>query len=124
MKSDNVIQIKSYAFALKIVKIYQFLIEEKKEFVLSKQLLKSGISIGANTEEALGGQTDKDFYTKFNIVYKEARETHFWLRLLRDSNILSGEQADSLLKDCEEILKIVGSITKTLKSKLYPNNNS
>ena len=124
MKSDNVIQTKSYAFALKIVKIYQFLVEEKKEFVLSKQLLKSGTSIGANTEEALGGQTDKDFYTKFNIVYKEARETHFWLRLLRDSNILSGEQADSLLKDCEEILRIVGSITKTLKSKLYPNNNS
>ena len=124
MKSDNVIQTKSYAFALNIVKIYQFLVEEKKEFVLSKQLLKSGTSIGANTEEALGGQTDKDFYTKFNIVYKEARETHFWLRLLRDSNILSGEQADSLLKDCEEILKIVGSITKTLKSKLYPNNNS
>jgi four helix bundle protein len=114
----------SYAFALNIVKIYQFLVEEKKEFVLSKQLLKSGTSIGANTEEALGGQTDKDFYTKFNIVYKEARETHFWLRLLRDSNILSGEQADSLLKDCEEILRIVGSITKTLKSKLYPNNNS
>jgi four helix bundle protein len=124
MKSDNVIQIKSYAFALKIVKTYQYLVEEKKEFVLSRQLLKSGTSIGANTEEALGGQTDKDFYTKFNIVYKEARETHFWLRLLRDSNILSGEQADSLLKDCEEILKIVGSITKTLKSKLYPNNNS
>ena len=124
MKSDNVIQTKSYAFALNIVKIYQFLVEEKKEFVLSKQLLKSGTSIGANTEEALGGQTDKDFYTKFNIVYKEARETHFWLRLLRDSNILSGEQADSLLKDCDEILKIVGSITKTLKSKLYPNNNS
>jgi four helix bundle protein len=124
MKSDNVIQTKSYAFALNIVKIYQFLVEEKKEFVLSKQLLKSGTSIGANTEEALGGQTDKDFYTKFNIVYKEARETHFWLRLLRDSNILSGEQADSLLKDCEEILRIVGSITKTLKSKLYPNNNS
>jgi four helix bundle protein len=124
MKSDNVIQTKSYAFALNIVKIYQFLVEEKKEFVLSKQLLKSGTSIGANTEEALGGQTDKDFYTKFNIVYKEARETHFWLRLLRDSNILSGEQADSLLKDFEEILKIVGSITKTLKSKLYPNNNS
>ena len=124
MKSNNVIQIKSYAFALKIVKTYQYLVEEKKEFVLSRQLLKSGTSIGANTEEALGGQTDRDFYTKFNIVYKEARETHFWLRLLRDSNILSGEQADSLLKDCEEILKIVGSINKTLKSKLYPNNNS
>jgi len=119
MKTDNVIQTKSYAFALKIVKTYQYLIEEKKEFVLSRQLLKSGTSIGANTEEALGGQTDKDFYTKFNIVYKEARETHYWLRLLRDSNILNKEQTDSLLKDCDEILKIVGSITKTLKSKLY-----
>lgn len=119
MKTDNVIQTKSYAFALKIVKTYQYLIEEKKEFVLSRQLLKSGTSIGANTEEALGGQTDKDFYTKFNIVYKEARETHYWLRLLRDSNILNKEQTDSLLKDCDEILKIVGSITKTFKSKLY-----
>jgi four helix bundle protein len=84
MKTNNVIQIKSYAFALKIVKTYQYLIEEKKEFVLSRQLLKSGTSIGANTEEALGGQTDKDFYTKFNIVYKEARETDYWIRLLRD----------------------------------------
>ena len=124
MKTDNVIQTKSYAFAIKIVRTYQFLIDQKKEYVLAKRLLKSSTSIGANTEEAIGGQTDKDFYTKFNIVYKEARETHFWLRLLRDSNILSGEQADSLLKDCEEILKIVGSITKTLKAKLYRHNNS
>jgi len=69
MKSDNVIQIKSYAFAVNIVKTYKFLVEEKKEYVLSKQLLKSGTSIGANTEEALGGQSDKDFYAKFNIVY-------------------------------------------------------
>jgi four helix bundle protein len=119
MKTDNVIQTKSYAFAVSIVKTYQFLVEEKKEYVLSKQLLKSGTSIGANTEEALGGQTDKDFYTKFNIVYKEARETHYWLRLLRDTNILNKEQANRLLTDCEEILKIVGSITKTLKSKLF-----
>ncbi|HUX57173.1 MAG TPA: four helix bundle protein [Bacteroidales bacterium] len=103
MKSDNVIQVKSYAFAVNIVKTYKLLVEEKKEYVLSKQLLKSGTSIGANTEEALGGQSEKDFYAKLNIVYKEARETHYWLRLLYD---------------CEEILKIVGSITKTLKSKL------
>lgn len=121
MKTDNAIQIKSYAFALKIVRTYQFLIEEKKEFVLSKQLLKSGTSIGANTEEALGGQTDKDFYTKFSIVYKEARETLYWIRLLRDSNILNEGQSESLIMDCEEILKIVGSITKTLKSKIYQN---
>jgi four helix bundle protein len=119
MKTDNVIQIKSYAFALNIINTYQLLINEKKEFVLSKQLLKSGTSIGANVEEALGGQTDKDFYTKFNIVYKEARETHYWLRLLRDSNFLESDQVNKLLNDCEEILKIVGSIIKTLKSKLY-----
>lgn len=121
MKTDNAIQIKSYAFALKIVRTYQFLIEEKKEFVLSKQLLKSGTSIGANTEEALGGQTDKDFYTKFSIVYKEAREILYWIRSLRDSNILNEGQSESLIMDCEEILKIVGSITKTLKSKIYQN---
>ena len=118
MKTDNIIQTKSYAFAVRIVNTYQLLVEEKKEYVLSKQLLKSGTSIGANTEEALGGQSDKDFYTKFNIVYKEARETHYWLRLLRDTNILSKEQANSLLTDCDEILRIVGSITKTLKTKL------
>jgi len=118
MKDDNVIQKKSYAFAIKIVRICQYLMEDKKEYVLSKQLLRSGTSIGANTEEAIGGQSDKDFFTKFNIVYKEARETHYWLRLLRDTDVLSKEKAGLLLIDCEEILKIVGSIIKTLKSKL------
>jgi four helix bundle protein len=120
MKSDNPIQIKSYAFALKIIKVYQYLIEEKKEFVLSKQLLRSGTSIGANTEEALGGQSGKDFYTKFNIVYKEARETHYWIRLLRDSEYLDKNKSMELIEDCEEILKITGSIIKTIKLK----NNS
>ena len=123
MKTDNVIQTKSYDFSIKIVKTYQYLVVEKKEYVLSKQLLKSGTSIGANTEEALGGQTDKDFYTKFSIVYKEARETHYWIRLLRDTDILSSEKADSLLTDCDEILRIVGSITKTLKTKLKEHKN-
>ncbi len=118
MKTDNVLQSKSYAFALKIVKTYQFLMYEKKEYVLSKQLLKSGTSIGANTEEALGGQSDRDFYTKLCIVYKEARETHYWIRILRDTDLLNNEQSRILLQDCEEIIKIVGSITKTLKSKL------
>jgi len=73
MKKDNVLQDKSYAFAIRIVNAYKYLIEEKKEFVLSKQLLRSGTSIGANTEEAIGGQSEKDFYAKLNIVYKEAR---------------------------------------------------
>lgn len=118
MKTDNILQSKSYAFAIKIVRTYQFLIDQKKEYVLSKQLLKSGTSIGANTEEAIGGQSDRDFYTKLCIVYKEARETHYWIRLLRDTDILDKEQSLSLLLDCEEIIRIVGSITKTLKSKL------
>jgi four helix bundle protein len=121
MKTDNPLQVKSYAFALKIIKTYQFLVYKKKEYVLSKQLLKCGTSIGANTEEALGGQTDKDFYAKLNIVYKEARETHYWLRLLKDSDVLENTMADPLIKDCDELLRIAGSITKTLKSKL---NNS
>jgi four helix bundle protein len=118
MKNDNVLQKKTYAFAIRIVKATQYLTNEKKEYILSKQLLRSGTSIGANTEEAIGGQSDKDFYAKLNIVYKEARETSFWLRLLKDTNYFEESHADSLLLDCDEILKIVGSIIKTMKIKL------
>jgi four helix bundle protein len=116
MKKDNVVQIKSYAFAVRIVKVYQFLYEQKKEFVLSKQLLRSGTSIGANIEEAIGGQSEKDFYAKLTISYKEARETHYWIRLLRDTNYLTEEQADNLLKDADELLRIIGSIQKTMRN--------
>ena len=116
MKNDNVIQIKSYAFAVKIIKIYQFLANDKKEFVLSKQLLRSGTSIGANIEEAIGGQSSKDFYAKLTIAYKEARETHYWIRLLRDTNYLNKEESENLLEDITEILKIIGSIQKTLRN--------
>ena len=75
MKKDNVIQVKSYYFALRIIKLSQYLVSDKREFVLSKQILKSGTSIGANVEEAIGGQSDKDFKSKITISYKEARET-------------------------------------------------
>ncbi len=88
MKSDNVVVEKSYKFALRIVKLYKHLCEEKKEFVLAKQVLRCGTSIGANVEEALGGQSDKDFVAKLSVAYKEARETHYWLRLLRDCQVL------------------------------------
>ncbi len=87
MKKDNVIQIKSYDFAVRIVKLYKHLSQEKKEFVLSKQLLRSGTSIGANVEEAIGGQSRKDFFAKLTIAYKEARESHYWIRLLRDTKL-------------------------------------
>jgi four helix bundle protein len=114
--TDNLIQEKSFAFALRIIKLYQFLVS-KHEFVLSKQILRSGTSIGANIEEAIGSISSKDFAAKFSIVYKETRETHYWLRLLRDSKRLNDKQANSLIADCEELLRIIGSIQKTLKSK-------
>lgn len=116
MKKDNVVQIKSYAFAVRIVKVYQFLCEQKKEFVLSKQLLRSGTSIGANIEEAIGRQSEKDFFAKLTISYKEARETHYWIRLLKDTNYLTEEQAGNLLKDADELLRIIGSIQKTMRN--------
>ena len=117
MKKDNVIQQKSFAFAIRIVNLYKFLIVEKKEFILSKQLLRSGTSIGANIEESIGGQSDKDFLSKISIAYKEARESTYWIRLLRATDYLTTDEADSLLIDVEEICKIIGAIQKTMKSR-------
>ena len=116
MKESNVVKEKSYAFAVRIVKACRHLVEEKKEYVLSKQLLRSGTSIGANVEEAIGGQSAKDFFAKLSISYKEARETHYWIRLLTDTEYLTPNQSESLLHDADELLKIIGSIIKTLKA--------
>lgn len=116
MKESNVVKEKSYAFAVRIVKACRHLVEEKKEYVLSKQLLRSGTSIGANVEEAIGGQSAKDFFAKLSISYKEARETHYWIRLLTDTEYLTPNQSESLLQDADELLKIIGSIIKTLKA--------
>ncbi len=85
----NVLRDKSYSFALRIIKAYQYLCNDKKEFVLSKQLLRAGTSIGANVEEAIGGQSEKDFFSKISISYKESRETHYWIRLLKDSGYIA-----------------------------------
>lgn len=115
MKNENVLLEKSYAFALRIIKLYQHLVK-KNEYLLSKQLLKSGTSIGANAEEANGCYTKKDFISKISISYKEARETRYWLRLLRDSELITPVQTQSMLTDCEELLKIIGSSIKTLKA--------
>ena len=124
MKNDNVIQTKSFEFAVKIVRVYQLLLEEKKEYVLSKQLLRCGTSIGANVEEAIGGQSDNDFFAKLTISYKEARETHYWIRLLIATDYLTKEKGESLLQAVEELLKIIGSIQKTLRSKKFVIRNS
>ena len=115
---NNILQEKSYAFALRIIETYQYLCNDKKEYVLSKQLLRAGTSIGANVEEAIGGQSEKDFVSKISISYKEARETHYWIRLLSDSDYISKENSISLLKDCEELQKIMTAIQRTIKSRI------
>jgi four helix bundle protein len=112
---ENIIQQKSFAFAIKIVELYKYLTETKKEFVISKQLLRSGTSIGVNIEEALGGQSRKDFISKLSIAYKEARETKYWLSLLRESEYIKQEDLIIIFDSCEEILKILGKIQKTSK---------
>ena len=117
MRDDNLVQQKSYAFAIRIIKLSQYLVNERHEFVLSKQVLRSGTSIGANIEEAIGGHSKKDFFAKLSIAYKETRETHYWLRLLKDTGFIDAKLAESLLKDCNELLKIIGTIRKTLQKK-------
>lgn len=114
-EKENIVQIKSYNFSLRIVKLYYYLVERNKEYVIAKQILKSGTSIGANIEEAIGGFSKKDFIHKIQISYKEARETIYWLKLMKDSGLLEEDMAESLIKDCEEILKIITSILKTAK---------
>lgn len=115
MKENNVLLTKTYSYALKIIELYLHLVKVEKEYILSKQLLKSGTSIGANAEEAIGAQSRKDFKSKLSIAYKEARESHYWLRLLKDSGVVNESQVKALLIDCHEIMKILGSIVKTLK---------
>jgi four helix bundle protein len=115
---NNLVQQKSYAFAVRIVKLYQYLTNTKKEYVLSKQILRSGTSIGANVEEAIGGQSKADFIAKLSIAYKEARETAYWLRLLKDTDYLTEKEFQSIYPDAEELCKIIGSIQKTTKENL------
>ncbi|MBQ9183634.1 MAG: four helix bundle protein [Neisseriaceae bacterium] len=107
---------KSKAFALRIIRLYQFLIDEKHEFVLSKQVLRSGTSIGANITEALCSISRKEFSAKMYIAFKECAETKYWLELLFEANIITEPQFISLSKDCEELYKMLSSITKTLKT--------
>ena len=113
--SENILQEKSYKFALRIVKLSQYLNDEKREFVLSKKILDSGTAIGVLIEEAKQGENRADFTQKFSVANKEAFKTNFWLRLLRDGDFLSEKQAQSLLADCEELQKLLISSLKTAK---------
>lgn len=109
---ENLIQQKSYDFALQIIALYRKLCKAN-EFILSKQLLRSGTSIGANVEEAQAGQSRADFVSKISIALKEARETNYWLRLLRDSKTLDEADVKSLLSESDAIIKILTSIVKS-----------
>jgi four helix bundle protein len=115
---ENVIKDKSFEFAVRTVNLYKYLIENKKEFVLSKQLLKSGTSVGANIEEGVAGQSKKDFVSKLSISLKEAKETHYWLRLLYRCEYLDQKMFDSIIGDCDEIIVILTSILKTSRRNL------
>jgi four helix bundle protein len=118
MAKYNILQEKSFAFAIRTVNLYKHLCEQKKEFVLSKQAMRSGTSIGANIEEGIGGQSDKDFLSKLSIAYKEARETIYWLKLLSATNYITKEEEISMLNDAEEICKILAKVILTTKRKL------
>ena len=113
----NVIQDKSRAFAIEIINCYKYLVEEQHEYVLSKQLLRSGTSIGANTRESKNAQSRNDFLSKLNIALKEADETDYWLDLLHATNYIDDKMYESLTDDCNEIIAILTSIIKTLKDK-------
>ena len=122
MARDSVTLDKSKNFAIRIVRLYQYLCTEKKEFVLSKQLLKSGTSIGANLAEAIYGISDKDFLSKMYISLKECAETKYWLELLFKTDYLTEQQYQSINEDCTELIKLLTSSAKTMSIKLQSNN--
>ena len=116
MEPINTIKYKSLEFAKRIVKLYQYLSEEKREFVLSKQVLRSGTSIGANVTEAEYGISRKDFLAKMYVAFKECAETLYWIELLVSCSYISQKEYDSLKKDCDELRNMLSSITKTTKN--------
>ena len=118
---ENIVQEKSYSFALKIIDLYRKL-SEQKEFVISNQILKSGTSIGANVEEATAGLSKRDFIAKMAISSKEARETNYWLRLLRDSKLCPSVDLSELLDESEQLIKMLTAIVKTSQNNLKGND--
>ena len=118
MKRDNVVKDKSFRFAVRIVKLFQYLQSEKREFVLSRQVLRSGTSVGAMVREAEHGESNKDFVHKMSIAQKEINETIYWLELLKETDYLADDEFNSLNEDAIEIIKLITTIIKTSKNKL------
>ena len=114
--NESIIGRKSFAFAIRIVNLYKYLVDEKKEYVLSKQLLRSGTSIGANTRESKNAQSKKDFLNKLSVALKEADETEYWLELLYKTDYLDEDEYQSINQDNSELIRILTSIIKKLKS--------
>ena len=114
---ENVIVTKSKDFAVRIIRAYKYLTAEKSEYIMSKQLLRSGTSIGANVKEAIRGQSKPDFYAKLNIALKEASEAEYWLEILYETDYIDKKLYESINSDCEEIIKLLVSITKTQQKK-------
>lgn len=115
MKKDNILLDKSFKFAVRVVNLYKYL-NNKKEFILSKQLLRSGTSIGANINEAQDAQSINDFISKLSIALKESRESKYWIELLRETNYLTSQEANNILNDLIEVIKLLVSIIKTTKN--------
>ena len=115
---ENILLEKSFDFSVRVVNVYKLLLKVHKEFVLSKQFLRSGTSIGANAEEAVGGQSRSDFVSKLSIAYKEARETRYWIKLLQATGFFERVQAESLLQDVDELLRIIGKILVSTKKNI------
>ncbi len=114
-KKENIVMTKSYAFALRIIKLSQYLINEEKEFVLSKQILRSGTSIGALVKESEHAQSRADFINKMNVALKEANETEYWIMLLKDSGYVDEKSFQSIHQDIIELIRLLASIVKTTK---------
>jgi four helix bundle protein len=115
---ENIVKNKSFRFAVRIVKLYQYLCEQKKEYVLSKQLLRSGTSVGAMVREAEHAESKNDFKHKMGIAQKEINETIYWLELLEETNYLTKEQFESVNADAVEIIKLITSIIKSTKTNI------
>jgi four helix bundle protein len=121
---ENVLKDKSYDFALRVIKAYKFLNKEQKEFVLSKQLLRSGTAIGALVREAEYAQSIPNFVNKLSIALKEANETEYWFMLLKDSDYISEDVYSSIIDDCIELIRLLISSIETAKQKLFINHCS
>ena len=121
---ESILRDKSKAFAIRIIKLYKFLLEEKKEFVISKQILRCGTSIGANFAEAIYGVSEADFMNKLSIAQKEASETIYWLELLYETDFITEEQFDSMLADADELVRLLAASIITMKKKKLITHSS